>query len=356
VKIGFLGAGLIGTEHVTGISGLISADLIEAELFGVYDPNIGRAGEFKKKFGFKRVFSSAAELIKSDDIQVVFITAWTGAHRELVDIVAQEAKPVFCEKPLGRNLAEARSISSTIEAAGIPNQIGLILRTSPSFGFARHLLQDTSLGRLMAVVFRDDQYFPIQGHYKSDWRKDHATTGGGTFIEHSIHDVDLMRWMFGDFTQVRAISRQFAGYDKVEDLTIATAEFARGGHVTFTSIWHNILTRESSRHLEIFFENGRIVVEDEVFGPVSIELGDKPVKIFDQSDIGRWYMDASPEIMTIGPAVTAPTTLEDYRFLKALLDGRKPEPDFKVGVAAHEVVEAVYRSAKEDRPVSLPLE
>ena len=50
----------------------------------------------------------------------------------------------------------------------------------------------------LATVLRDDQYFPIQGFYGSTWRKDVAHAGGGTLIEHSIHDIDVLRWLLGD--------------------------------------------------------------------------------------------------------------------------------------------------------------
>ena len=50
----------------------------------------------------------------------------------------------------------------------------------------------------MAAVFRDDQYFPIQGTYASRWRADVAQAGGGCLIEHSIHDVDILRFCFGE--------------------------------------------------------------------------------------------------------------------------------------------------------------
>ena len=55
-----------------------------------------------------------------------------------------------------------------------------------------------SLGAPMAAVFRDDQYFPIRGTYASQWRADVAQAGGGCLIEHSIHDVDILRFCFGE--------------------------------------------------------------------------------------------------------------------------------------------------------------
>src|SRR3712207_8553561 len=56
---------------------------------------------------------------------------------------------------------------------------------------------------LFRSVFRDDQFFPNQGHYASTWRADVEVAGGGTLLEHSIHDLDVLRWLLGDAERVR---------------------------------------------------------------------------------------------------------------------------------------------------------
>jgi 4-hydroxybenzoate polyprenyltransferase len=50
---------------------------------------------------------------------------------------------------------------------------------------------------VLTVVFRDDQYLPVRGVYKSSWRGDVARAGAGTLLEHSIHDLDLLEWLLG---------------------------------------------------------------------------------------------------------------------------------------------------------------
>ncbi|HET8944619.1 MAG TPA: hypothetical protein VFO59_07545, partial [Dehalococcoidia bacterium] len=59
-------------------------------------------------------------------------------------------------------------------------RLGLILRHSPILTVLKSLMEDATLGRLMAIVFRDDQFFPIQGHYGSEWRKNRDIVGSGT--------------------------------------------------------------------------------------------------------------------------------------------------------------------------------
>jgi len=355
MKIGFLGAGLIGCEHLTGLRDLIDRGVVDASLAGVYDPDGSRAQAAAERFGIERRYGSAEELAGSPEVEVVFVVTWTGAHSEGVEACCRAGKPVFCEKPLARDLAEARRMRAAVEAASVPNQIGLVLRTSPALGLAKALCEREDLGSLMAVNFRDDQYFPIQGRYGSTWRKDRSLAGGGTFIEHSIHDVDLMRWMFGDFDRVQASTASFAGHEGIEDMAAVTARLASGGQVQFLSLWHQILSRPSTRQLEIFFEGGRIAVAEEVFGPVTLERGAEDIQVFEPPDVAQAYLQANPDLMALGLQVVSPQEVEDFRFLSALAAGRTPEPDFSVGVAAHEVVEAAYRSAATGAPVALPL-
>jgi predicted dehydrogenase len=355
MRIGLLGAGLIGGEHSAGLRDLLERGLVDGCLAGVHDPAPGRAEAFRARFGFERVFPAAEALLEAPEVEVIFVTSWTAAHAPAVELAARLGKPVFCEKPLGRTLAEARGMHAAVRRARLPHQLGLILRTSPALQQVRALCREPALGRLMAVHLRDDQFFPIQGRYQSEWRKDQALAGGGTLIEHSIHDVDLVRWLFGDFREVRARLGNHAGHPGIEDLALVQAELAGGGQASFLSLWHQITSRPSTRRLEIFFERGRIEVEDEVLGPVSLELGDAPKRVLEQAEVARHYLQANPALLPLGLQVASPQEVEDYLFLRALGDGRPPAPDFAEGVAAHEIVEAAYLSAREDRLVRLPL-
>ena len=98
-----------------------------------------------------------------------------------------------------------------------------MLRSAPVFRALRDLVGGGSLGAPMAAVFRDDQYFPIQGTYASQWRADVAQAGGGCLIEHSIHDVDILRFCFGEVDEVAARTANHAGHEGIEDMAARLA-------------------------------------------------------------------------------------------------------------------------------------
>jgi predicted dehydrogenase len=207
------------------------------------------------------------------------------------------------------------------------------------------MMSDPRLGRLMTIVFRDDQFFPIQGHYASDWRKDFAVTGGGTLIEHSIHDVDLLTWLAGDVESLRAETRNFAGHTQVEDLATVTMRFADGATAQLVSIWHNVLSRPSTRLLEVFFENGYFAVDQDFLGDIRYATYATDSGLIPQSDVLSRYLAIVGLEGEAYERATAGYSLEDYFFLRAISEGRDPFPGFDVAVRAHELVDAVYRSA-----------
>ena len=132
-----------------------------------------------------------------DAVDAVYVTTWTAAHPRLVAAAAERGIAVFCEKPLGVSAPVVAEMVDVVEQAGIVNQVGLVLRAVPAWIHVRRLVADPRAGRLMAVSFRDDQYIPNQGRYASTWRVDPALAGRGALLEHSIHDVDVLRWVGG---------------------------------------------------------------------------------------------------------------------------------------------------------------
>src|SRR5690606_5373383 len=106
-----------------------------------------------------------------------------------------------------------------------------VLRSSPVYTVLHHLMQDAGLGPFLAAHLRDDQFFPVRGHYGSTWRGDVERAGGGTLLEHSIHDVDLFRWLFGEIEAVRCHTRITSGHPGIEDVALVTFQHA-GGHQT----------------------------------------------------------------------------------------------------------------------------
>ncbi|HEX7165701.1 MAG TPA: Gfo/Idh/MocA family oxidoreductase [Acidimicrobiales bacterium] len=330
MRVGFLGAGLIATFH----SKMLRASGEAFERAGVYDPDRARAEEFVARAGGGSFVCDTEDGVL-DSCDAVYICTWTSEHPRLVEAAAERRLAVFCEKPLATTLDGARHMADVVEAAGVANQVGLILRRSPAFNLLREIVSDPANGRLMSVVFRDDQFIPVRGHYGSTWRGDVDKAGAGTLLEHSIHDVDMLEFVCGPIESVSARSADFHQIEGIEDVVSATLQFANGGLGVLTSVWHDVDPRGSLRRVEVFCERAYAVLEGDWFGPVRWTKADGSDGVLEGDALVEHVRSALHDELN-----------PDGAFVRAVANGRPCSPDFREAVRAHEVTEAIYESAR----------
>ena len=220
------------------------------------------------------------------------------------------------------------------------------------FTVLKELIAAPELGPLLTAHMRDDQFFPDHGHYGSSWRADYAKAGGGTLIEHSIHDIDLFHWLFGPVAAVRCHTRVTSGRPGVEDVAIATFQMESGAQTTLSSIWHAVDGRASTRQLEIFFEGGYFATEHDFIGPIRYQLRDGPEVVLAAEEVLERY-GAIAGLSGGEFELARRGMLEDYQFLRSVAEARPAFPDFRTALRAHEVVDACYRSAREGRELRI---
>lgn len=342
LNVALIGCGLNGRFHSTAIRAIARRQLLDINYAAVCDLDANRARSFAESTGAEP-FTNPDDVLDSPDIDVVYVCVPTAYHKQLVLHAAARGKHVFCEKPLATNVADVEEMVRAVDQAGVKAGVGLVLRHSPILTVMKELMDDPTLGRMMAIIFRDDQFFPIQGHYASEWRKDAAIAGAGTLLEHSIHDVDVLRWFAGDVKAVRGSIRNFAGYEGIEDLAFCYLDFENGAQADLVSVWHSVLGRPSTRRLEVFFEKGFFAVDHDYAGPIHFQTHALGAETVSEEEVLRRYLaracvgqDAFEGLLR--------HSLEDYLFLQSVLADRPPYPDFKIAMEAHRVVDAIYRS------------
>jgi myo-inositol 2-dehydrogenase / D-chiro-inositol 1-dehydrogenase len=332
VRVGFLGAGLIASLHAGGLQHAIGRDGLDVAFAGVFDVDASRADAFAGRTG---ATVAASEEAVFDSCDAVYVCTWTSEHERLVDEAARRGLAVFCEKPLSIDLAGATRMTAAVEAAGIVNQVGLVLRRSPAFKLLVHLVSQPESGRLLGVHFRDDQYLPVQGMYGSTWRADVARAGAGVLMEHSIHDVDLIDWISGGIESVRASVGTVHGIDGIEDVASVTFDLGAGASGTLFTVWHDILERPSTRRCEVFCERAMFTVDNDWWGPLGWQrTGGETAQLE-----GRELVRAVP------PADRARGHNPDAAFVEAVRTRTPAFPDFRTALRAHTIVDACYRSA-----------
>lgn len=329
LRVGFLGCGFIAEFH----AGMLELAGEPFEPGPVHDVDPERAAAFAAKHGYTAVGTEEAVL---DGCDAVFVCTWTSEHPRLVLAAAERGRHVFCEKPLATDLAAARQMADAVEAAGVVAQVGLVLRRSPAFELARSLVTDERAGRLMAVVFRDDQFIPIRGYYGSDWRADRERAGAGTLLEHSIHDLDLLERLCGPATSVACRTSAFHELPGIDDVAAVTLGFASGATAQLTSVWHDVDERGSLRRVELLCERAFVVVEGDWFGPVRWRYAGDEEETVLEGDALVEECRRRPELRIGNP---------DGSFLRAVREGRPAWPSLRDAVRAHELADACYASA-----------
>lgn len=350
--VGLIGCGHIGRFHSRNLRGAIRSELVDASYAAVCDRDVERARDFAAITGASLVTSSWAELLDTAGLRAVYICTETSEHPAIVVEAARRGLHVFCEKPLAKDLAMVRTMAEAVAHAGVVNQVGLVLRYSPTYTVLRDMISDSSLGPLLTAHMRDDQFFPDHGHYGSSWRNDVSKAGGGTLIEHSIHDIDVFRWFFGDVAAVRCHTRVTSGHPGIEDVALVTFQHASGVQTTLSSIWHLVDGRPSTRRFEIFLEGGWFATDHDFVGEIHYQLRSGPEQVLTADEVMERYRslaglsDAEFDLARQG-------MLEDYAFLRAVSEGTPAHPDFETALRAHEVVDACYRSAARGAEVAL---
>lgn len=349
LRIGFVGTGLIAWAHALGLQAGITAGVLDASMTAVHDRDPARASSFAGHFG-AAAFGSTAEVVAHSD--AVWVCTPTAAHRGAVEAAAAMDRALFCEKPLATDLAGAEAMAALVTSSGVPAQVGLVLRSTPVFRALRDLLASGELGPPMAVVFRDDQYFPIQGLYASAWRSDLEVAGGGCLLEHSIHDLDILRFCLGDVIELSCRTANYAGYEGIEDTATVSLRFSSGASAELVSVWHDILSRGSTRRVEVFCRRGMVWLDNDFLGPLHIQTSEGAEERPCPSP--GWVRNLPLGDDEIGLAIRMYADA-DRALVDAIGAARRPQPDFGEGVIAHRLVDAAYRSAAAGgTPVTLP--
>lgn len=190
LRIAVLGCGRIGAMHVS----LLTTRVVGADVVTVYDAVPGQAAAVAEAFDLVPAPTLDDALI---DVDAVAICTSTDSHAELITLAAGRGLAAFCEKPISLDLATVDATLAAVERAGTYLQIGFNRRFDPAHRAVRDAVADGSIGRLCLVkITSRDRRPPPVGY---------LATSGGMFLDMTIHDFDLARFVAGtDIVEVHA--------------------------------------------------------------------------------------------------------------------------------------------------------
>ena len=225
LRIGVLGAGLIGRRHIATIVACPDA----ARLVGVADPAVGADAFAGIAAPFFRTHEELLDAVRPD---AVVIATPNQVHAAQGLACCQRGIDFLVEKPVTATLDEAAALVRAVRTSGVRTLVGHHRRYLASVQTARRLIADGRIGPLVAASVlwatrKPDRY------YDAAWRRQ---PGGGPILINAIHEIDLLRHLCGEITAVvGTTSRAMRGFE-VEDTAAALLRFAGGcvGTLTLT--------------------------------------------------------------------------------------------------------------------------
>ena len=186
LNIGILGAGRIGIVHAETAAFRIP----EARILAIADVNREAAQAVAARCGIPTVAETSAEIFANSEIEAVLICSSTNTHADLIVQAAQAGKHIFCEKPIAHDLGQIDRALAAVEQAGVKLQIGFNRRFDANFARVRQAVVSGEIGtpRLLHIVSRDPAPPPVS----------YIRVSGGMFLDMTIHDFDMARFLIGD--------------------------------------------------------------------------------------------------------------------------------------------------------------
>ena len=186
LQIGIIGAGRIGKVHAESLAFRIP----DAAPAAIADTNRDAAREVAERCRIPRVVTESKEILSDPTIDAVLICSPTETHANLIVEAARAGKHIFCEKPIDHSLSNIDRALQEVKKAGVKLQVGFNRRFDANFVRVREAIVRGEIGtaHLMHIVSRDPGPPPIS----------YIRTSGGIFLDMTIHDFDMARFLVGD--------------------------------------------------------------------------------------------------------------------------------------------------------------
>ncbi|MEV0277341.1 Gfo/Idh/MocA family oxidoreductase [Streptomyces sp. NPDC050610] len=194
MRIGFLGAGRIGSFHAAALAG---TDGVDELLIG--DADAGRAAVLADRIAAEahiggraraRVRAAASvDAVFAAGVDAVVIATATAAHAGLIVRAARAGLPAYCEKPIALDLPDTLRALREVEAAGTLLQMGFQRRFDAGYRAAREAVRSGRLGRLHTIRAVTSDAAPPPAEF--------LPLSGGLIRDCLVHDFDAVRWLTG---------------------------------------------------------------------------------------------------------------------------------------------------------------
>ncbi len=322
VRFGVLSTANIGLKKV--IPAMQRSRLTAVTAIASRDPT--RARGAADALGIATAYGSYEELLADPNIDAIYNPLPNQLHVPWTIKAAEAGKHVLCEKPLGMNVAEARSLLKVRARTGVKICEAFMVRSFPQWLRLRELLDEGRVGDLRAVS-------GLFSYFNTDPEnvRNRVETGGGGVYDIGCYTIQGARYGFGREPRRVVAALERDRVLRTDYLASAILDFG-GAHAVFVVSTQLI----PYQRMQFLGTRGRIEIEIPVNAP-----NDRAMRIF---------VDATGDLS--GSGITTETfpaadqyTLQGDAFARAIRDGAEVPVPLEDSVGNMAVIDAIFRSA-----------
>lgn len=318
---------ILGIAHMHGYSYVRALKRMnDIEITGLFDEDRSRMSTACKELGVKP-YEHPEELVAGSD--GVIVTSENSTHRKFVEIAAKAGKHVLCEKPIATSVEDAEAMIEICRRNSVKLQMAFPVRYSASVRKAREIITGGLLGEVVSLVGTN------HGRMPGGWFTDPVLGGGGAVMDHTVHVVDIVRWLLNcEFTEVYATYGTLIHDIPVEDCGLEMFKLSTGQYMTLDCSWSRPKAHPYWGDVTLHIVGTR--------GTLFLDVFNSKIEVYSNEKGNRWenYGDNLDSLM-----------IEE--FLKVLKEGKEPFTEGNDGLQSLKVVMAAYRSFREGKVVEV---
>ena len=312
----------------------------QARLAGLVSGNPGKARRTADAYGLAhdaiRGYEDFDAIADDDRVNAVYIVLPNALHAEFTERAFAAGKHVLCEKPMATSVAECERMLRARDEAGLALMIAYRAHFEPYNLNAIARIGNGEIGRLHTVV--SNHHRPLDlSHARDVWRADLSLSGGGPLPDIGIYGLNAAYYLTGE-TPVEVFASLHRPEDdpkfrEIEQQVVTQLRFPSG-------VFANLATSYGAdvKKIEVLGDAGRMEMA--------------PATAYTGNSLRITGRDGEVRDIDAGDSL-AQFTGEIDGFASAILRGTEIRTPGEMGLRDMRLIEAIYASARERRPLSL---
>lgn len=328
--------GLIGGGNITETHARAARAIPGVEIAAIHGSNADKVNKLCRDHGGKP-YQEFDAFLTHRPMDLVVIGSPTHLHAEQGIAAAKQGLHVLTDKAIDVSTDRADALIEATDHAHV--KLGVIFqdRAQPEIRQLKEWIDRGILGKILFVDAKVKWWRPAEYYSESRWRGASYEGGGGMLINHAIHTLDLLLWLFGNVTKLQASLLTKLHKVPFEDTATALLEFANGAS--------GILQATTAaypgypRRVEITGTEGTVTLEHDRVIAANLRNPPPGMKAVAAPDT-----NASASSPVVSDIRGHQAVLED--FLNAIKENGKPLCDGREGRRSLALIEAMYRASK----------